>query len=333
MRRRYYREALDLAYETRRRFLDEAQAHMLYVHTFFALPEDARSWLDFEEARVGAAICITEESEDTCIVIDDRDDVDITRGEFPPEHPYVKRLLGKKVGESVLTPTGLGETVIGRITSKYVYALNRSLNIYQRYFPDKPGIERFRVTYSDEGTATPEAFQPLFDKLDERQAYHENIMRWYEQRKLTVGSLACFLGVNPIDAWVSLTETQDPGLICCSGDREERERAIGLVRSRAPFIVDIISLMTLQSLNTADLVVQTVGRLQVARTTLELIEQLLWDRTLLTGARMTIGKEGDHYVRTLITEEMMAQTTSRLESIIEWTDENCLILPVNAHCG
>ena len=65
--------------------------------------------------------------------------------------------------------------------------------------------------------------------------------------------------------------------------------------------------MTLQSLNTADLVVQTVGRLQVARTTLELIEQLLWDRTLLTGARMTIGKEGDHYVRTLITEEMIAR--------------------------
>ena len=97
LRRRYYREALGSTYETRRRFLDEAQAHMLYVHTFFALPEDARSWLDLEEARVGAAICITEESEDTCIVIDDRDDVDITRGEFPPEHPYVKRLLGKKI--------------------------------------------------------------------------------------------------------------------------------------------------------------------------------------------------------------------------------------------
>ena len=336
LEREFYWKALNVAYEVRRRFFDQLEAHQLYVgKVFFRIPEDKQQeWFDVDDVQADTAVQIAGRTgmNPKWVVIEEREAPNIQQGEFNLSHPSAQALLHKRVGDSINIPQGVfaEEVKIKQISSKFVYAMNESLEVYSLHFPEVPGIWRFPVHYSENQVAVKETFQPLFDMLDQHHADVTKGKRLYEEKKLPIGALAQFLNCNPIDVYVSLIARPSPGLFCSSGNFRELQKAVQSLGSRPDLIVDIVSLLTIHRLNIEDVVIDAYGKLGIVRSTLDVIEQLLQERLGLGRAKMLLAKEGDRYVKTPVTQELIDYNKRILENILTWTREHCSILPCRA---
>jgi len=328
------RRALEIAYEARRRFFTNPEAHLAYVRIFIRRGSEQDDWLDADRVSIDSAVCIDGWMGISYpwIIIEDRDDDDIRPGEFTPSHPLVRQLLNKEVGDSISLSYGLStqEITIKEISSKFVYAFNETCEAYQLRFPDTPGIWGGQVQVSADGSGSMEGLQPIFDMIDRRYEYIHEAERFYQQGKFPIGSLAGVLGKNPIEVQAVLMAKPDLGVRCCSGRQDERDKAVALIDSNPKLVVDIISLMTLHQLDIGDEIVGTLGKLGIVRSSLELVEVLLSDQAIHAEEYWTLGKEGEQYVRTLVTMEQVEHTKRVLESVVAWAEANCDILPCTA---
>jgi tetratricopeptide (TPR) repeat protein len=328
------RQALAIAYEARRQFFNKPEAHLAYVHTFIRRGSEQDDWLDAQQVDIDTAVRIDSSMGDKqpWIIIEDRDDVDIGRGELPPSHLLVRELLTKRTGDSISLSHGVytKEITIREIRSKFVHAFNESLEAYQFRFPDVPGIWKGQVRVPADDRGPVEGLQPIFDMIDRRYEYIYEAEQFYRQRQFPIGSLADVLGKNPIEVHAALMAEPDVGVRCCSGRTDEREEAVALTDSNCKLIVDIISLMTLNQLGIGDAIVGACGTLGVVRSTLELVDRLLSNQSIHTGEYWTLGKEGGLYVRTLVTVEQIEHNRQVLESVLTWAEANCDILPCTA---
>lgn len=327
------REALEIAYEARRRFFDNPKAHLVYVQIFFRRNdrEDSRFDVDQVESETAVQIEHLESDRLKWVIIEDRDDVDMGRGELGLSHPHVQSLLGSKVGDSVNLPYGVSteQVTVREIKSKYVYALHETMDAYQWRFPDTPGIWRGRIQV-DAADEAVDGLRPVLDMLDHRYEGIHEAERFYREGKLPIGCMAEALGKNPIEIQATLTAKPDLGIRCCSVRSDEREAAVALVDSGADLVIDIVSLMTLHQLGVSDSVVQEYGPFAVVRSTLELIEELLFEQSIHGGEYWTLGKKGDQYVRTLVTQELIEDRRRFLKNVLSWAESNCRVLPCTA---
>ena len=337
--RGYAWQALNVAYEARRRFFDNPNAHQLYVSKIFLRIglSEKHDWLDVDQVGVDTAVCITDQdgAHPRWITIEERDDADVQRGELTLEHPLVKKLLNKEVNESITIAQGsfTQEVRVKQIKSKFVHAFHESMSIYQTTFPDKPGMWQFPVRYSADGVPTRETFRPLFDSLDQQKAFSKDAMRVYEQGSFTIGALAGVLGKNPIEVQGMLTGKAVPGVRCCSGRRDERQEAVVLADPKSALVIDAITLMTIHQLGIGDAISDAYSEVGVVRTTLDPIEQLLEDELIHSKEYMSFCKVGGQYTPFLVTEELVKQGKRELESVLAWAETNCTILPCRAALG
>jgi hypothetical protein len=264
------------------------------------------------------------------IVIESNRDAAIKRGEFPPSHTLVESLLGKREGESASIPStleiGTQEYTVENIRSKFVYAWHESLDAYTNWFPGVPGIWRGQFKTSPDGEVNAQSFRPLFKMLDHIDQRQEQGMQLYRERKRTIGSLALVLGENPILTWKRLVAKPDVGVYCFSGKGQELGNAVAILQSGSRIIVDITSLLTIHSLEIGDSIVTEFGNPGVLRSTLELIENLLAQEITLGKEHLRIGKEGDHYFKNFVTQELIDHNRRVLTSLQAWAEANCEIL-------
>src|SRR5262249_23552897 len=136
--------ALDLAYELRRRYFDEGEAHMKYVGLFFGRGREIDPFLSSDVVAANFAVRVQEDGESNWYVIDDRLDASAARNELHTDKDLAKKLLGKKVNDTVVTKGGISETTltVAEIKSKYVYALHESLQLLPQRFAEVEGLQK-----------------------------------------------------------------------------------------------------------------------------------------------------------------------------------------------
>lgn len=327
------REALEIAYEARRHFFDRSEVHLNYAQIFIQLVNE--DWLKAHSVDIDTAACIEGPAGEhrRWVIIEDRDDVDVERGELKPSHPLVQELLDKTIGDSVRLSHGFyeEEIVIREIKNKFVYAWHEILEAYQLHFPEEPGIWRIPVQLPRDDNGSLKGLQPIFDMTDRRQEYVNQAEHLYQQGRLTIGALAGILGYNPIEVRAHLTTRPVLGVRCCSGAGAERDEAIALMTSNPKLVADVVSLMTVYQLEIGDAIVEAYGKPGIVRSTLEVIEHLLEDRLKHRSEEYwTIGKEGDQYIRQLVSVEEIEHNRQVLESILACAEAHCEILPCTA---
>lgn len=333
--RNRYQRAFSVMYELRRKFFDNANAHLKYMGMFLQREKDASDWLNVTKVEIDTAVCIEEESHRReWYIIEDRKDAETSRREFDLNHPLVKRMLGKAVGDDVLTIDSPYSKVTGKIVeikSKYVYAFQQSFSSFEKLFPDATGAWRVPVKIPDKGEVAPEGFETIFDLISRQHERNLQIEKLYREGKLTIGAFANLVNRDILDVWGGLTSNPELGIICCIGSSEERNLANSVIANGGKLIADPISIMTLHVINAGDLVVKRFGKLGIAQSTVDLISDTITERKgIQSKGFMIVSKEGDKFVRQEISAEDIKRNLEHLEKVMDWISVNCEIIPCKA---
>ena len=332
------RKTIELLYETLRTHYDDSQTHLKYIAAFSRHKKDNDEWLNATQADVDTAICVEDESgKHRWYVIEDREDVKTDRDEVQPSHRIAQQLLGKAVGEKIVLrdgPMGIENGTIVEIKSKYVHACRDSMENFEIRFPNVLGLYKRTIPDldSDDPESVSQQFEPILQQVKNRSEGIDNAKDIYKKGKITIGELADAVNEHPIDIWGSLICEEDVGIRCCEGNELEREAALKLLQNKnIILVIDLITLMNIYVLKVHDIVVGTFGKLGIAQSTIDDIQQKIYEIHGMQGrSLMAMSYEKDQYIRREITEDELKRKSEHLENMIVWIRENCEVLPVSA---
>ena len=318
-------KALQVMYETRRTHYKNPDAHLKYIGLFYQVEKRIHDVLNPNQVQLDTAVQIESSGESDWHIIVERDDVNIERKERDINDTFAKRLLGKSVGDEVdLGRTPLGKRV-GKITdikSKYIYACQESFQKFPELFPGDEGLWSVKTDSTN--------IQPILELTNKQHEASLQIENVYKEHQPPIGVFMNWTGRNVLDVWSLLINKPDLGIRCCLGSAEERSQALALLEDSKPkLVVDIISLITLHSLEAADTVVKTFGKLAVAQSTIDALLQMIHEQESMWSQRegMSIEKQGNRYVRHMINPDDVKRSVERLKDLIKWIRENCDVLP------
>jgi tetratricopeptide (TPR) repeat protein len=329
-------KSLEIMYEIRRKFFSRAEAHLKYIGFIFQRQKGADQLLNIGKVMVDTAVCI--EDNTTRLkewwLIEDRQDADTSHKEINLEHPLTQKLLGKSIKEEVVlkeTQFGKESGKIVAIESKYVRALHESLSLFSKLFPNYTGIVGIKIGAPKKRGEPPIGFEPVLEQVNKQQEFGLKVEQFYKQGVLTIGAFANLVGRNVLEVWGGLMSNPDLGLRCCVGNSSERNHAASLLANKPKLAVDIISLMTLHGIDGGDAIVRVFGKLGIAQSTVDFLQDTIDERKgIWSKGFMTIGKEGDQFVRQEISSEDVERNVEYLKGILEWVRNNCEVIPCRA---
>ena len=221
---------------------------------------------------------------------------------------------------------------ITEIKSKYVYAYQDSLRTIPELFPDVTGFGVIKLDESPE-TDDSEKIRPILDFLDRQDETSRQMEEFHKEHASPIGTFMSCTGRDFLDMWSFLMNKPDLGIRCSAGDLEESIQAHNLLENPvSKIIVDPISLLTIHRLGAADTVVRAFGKLGIAQSTIDELQYIINEREGMWSERehMNVGKEGDRYVKSVITPEAVRRDIEDLKGIVNWIWGNCDILPCSA---
>ncbi len=316
-------KALKIMYEVRRMHFDNPDAHLRYIGIFLLVEKEIPEVLNPTQVQKDTTVQINISDEDYWYIIEERVEADIARNERDVNDPFTQQLLGKE--KNVAIRIGEKTVKIVDIKSKFSYAYQESCRKYEPLFPTDQGMETIKLDLSAE-IDEKERFQPMFDRIDQRQEYLDQIEKLYKEKNITIGGFTNLVGSNSLDTWGSLMGNPQLGIRCSIEGIEERSNVLTrLNHSNPKLVVDIISLITLYSLDAADIVVSAFGKLCIAQSTIDELQSIISEREGMWSKRegMIVGKEGNRYVKQIINPEEMKQGIEYLKNLIDWIRENC----------
>ena len=321
-------KALQVMYETRRTHLDNSAAHLKYIGFFYQVEKLIPQVLNPPKVAKDTAVQINNLDQDNWYIIEDREDRDSSRGERNISEPVVQKMLDKVEGDEIILRETLEGPKIGKIVaikSKFVHAHQESFREYERLLPTDEGMETVQLDTSD-AIDDKERFKPVTNRVDRHHEYILKIEKLYKEKHLTIGNFTKLVGRNSLDTWGCLRDNPELGIRCSIGDIEERTNALNLLHHSQPKLVaDIISLITLHSLDAADIVVSTFGKLCTAQSTIEELQNIIIEREGIWSNRegMVVGKQGNRYVKQIINPEDTKRSIEYLKNLINWIRDNC----------
>ena len=337
-RRGYGRKAIELLYETLRTHYDNGKAHQIYVSACLCFTDerDNNEWFYPVQADVDTAICVEDESgRKKWYVIEDRDDVKIDRQEISPTHTLAQQLLGKSVGEEIIlrdNPMGTEKGTIVGIRSKYAHACHDSIENVETRFPDNPGMHQLTIQGldSDNQEYVRQQFDSILRPVREQGQQVDQYIHLYKEGRLTIGALAQRLNRHPLNVWGGLMYEEK--IHCCRNDVQELNAALKLLKNgNITLVIDLISIMTIYDFKVHNIVVETFGKLGIAQSTIDDIQQKIYElRGMLSQGFMTMGHRESQYVRQEITADQVREDREYLEKLVEWIRQNCDIFSVSA---
>ena len=242
--------ALDIMYETRRTHNDNPDAHLKYIGLFFQVEQQMGKLLHPTQVQPGTVVYLNNSDQTYWYIIEEREDIDVTRKELHVERRLAKQLLSKTVNDEVYlreNPLGAEIGKITHIKSKYVCALQESQRTFSELFPDTPGLWSRKLDDSHDADDS-EKFQPLFDFIDQQHNASLQIESAYKENPLPIGAFNNLTGGNVLDTWSLLMSKTDLGVRCSIGNPEEKTQALALLGDPQPkLVVDLISLITIHT--------------------------------------------------------------------------------------
>ena len=333
-------KALHTMYEARRTHFDNPDAHLKYVGLYFQVEKQIPDVLNPNQVQLDTAVQIDSSDQSVWYIIEERNDARIERKERDINDPFAQHLLGKILNEEInCGKTLMGTTKVEKITaikSKYVYALQESFEKFEELFPDDEGLWSVKLDQSsdnltDNGSKKTDStnIQPILELTNKRHEASLKIENVYKELLPPIGAFMNLTRRNVLEAWSLLINKPDLGIRCFVGSGKEKFQALNLLKEPTPkLVVDIVSLITLHSLEAADTVVKTFGKLAVAQSTIDELLQIIHEEGMLSHLEgVSIEKQGNQYVRHMINPEDVKRSIERLKNLVKWIRENCDVLP------
>lgn len=320
---------LTTIYETRRKFYDDEKAHVEYIQLFFMRTKDTESILTPTEVKEGTGVVYKlPNGQLERFVIDDREDASKALKEIRPSEELAKKLMGKKVGDKVeIKPRVIVE--ITEIKSKYVHALHESMALHQSLFSDTPGLQSIQLGEPKKKGELPEGFDVIEKQITDQYDHAQKVEALYKNKKITIGAFASLIGRNIIEVWGGMVTEERLGINYARGDLQERITAVAELKDNIQLVIDPIALLTIHSLDIKDLIVKVYGKLGVAQSTLDLINQQISQlEPIKDKGYLTLGKQGEQLTKWEVKPETIKKNIKYLKDLSLWIKDNCEILPI-----
>jgi tetratricopeptide (TPR) repeat protein len=324
---------IKLMYEVRQRHFDNADAHLCYASVFFDYERRNPGWLDQDAVSVGAAVEIADPGGKTqWYEIVDADAQDLKNNKIGPDHALAKRLLGKKVGDSVqIGPDGSPGTRTERITqikSKYLFALHETMENFERMFPESGSLRQIYVGNAEDPEEFAEHSPKFFEVISKHQERRERIAQIYRQRHLTIGAFANLQGRSSLEAWQFLSNNPRSPVYVSTGSPDEFQAVAEELNKTPRLVADLTSIALASDLKLGEVMVAKFGKIRIAQATLT---ALLHQRNELAARRTegfsTVGKiDGKFYFQDFGPDYIQDRVRD-IDSLLNWCRSYCEISP------
>ena len=201
---------------------------------------------------------------------------------------------------------------------------------YQTMFPEADGLYGIDLKSGETGEIEKKDLEIIFKQVDQQHERYSQVMKLYTEGHLTVGALAKMLGRNEVEAWGLLTSQEEPGLKCSIGDVNLRRNAQASLNTnpKPKIVIDVLALLTIHGLESADIIVKHYGKFLISQATIDVITELITNRKgMQSKGFLSLGKQGDQYVKQEITADQLKRNTEYLKGILAWIKKNCVITP------
>jgi hypothetical protein len=215
------------------------------------------------------------------------------------------------------------------IVDKYSAASKLSHTILET----QTNVENFRMLNipMDGDKISEEWIQDFIKLSQERQNFFTKIKSFYTSGQAPIGIVSQQIHRNLIETWYYLSLGSSPYIHSWSNfEYEKFEDAVVALKKGGLVIIDPISLFTIHYLEIANNIVSNVGKMGIAQSTLDLLQGLI-DNTKSWEAHgfSTFGAENGYGVMQEVSPEAVDAERIKLEQILIWVRDNCLVLP----CG
>jgi transcription elongation GreA/GreB family factor len=317
----------DLAYETRKKYFDQQNAHELFVGLLMGIGSAIEHPADPNIAGVGSAVSIKTEDTLSTYVICDKQVKDFLATEISETNPIAIKVTGKKTNDIVLFDSA-GEAQNYTITSilhRYNFAHIESMKLLDERFIVDKSFRKFTIGQTGN---IDEDFKPLFDQLNkvvERDKYLESFMA---TGYATIGSLSNFKKLNPIKVWSNLLPLKSAGIKTTNGIAEF-QIACSALEANLGLLFDIISLFTISQLGILDLIAGLPNDKAISQSSMNLLNELIRETEFtIDGSNSLIPFDGKFIPQSLSHDDMLGRK-NMLQALHNWIVKECTVLPCN----
>lgn len=315
---------LPLAYLAREIAINRKEIHHEYIRLFMEHTNQVSGDFDIEGIEIDHFVELkNKRGEITTYHIVDKYDFDLTKGEIPVNDPRAKKLLGLKMGETVIFNEGAPTEVkyeVSSVKNKYVHAFQESLNKHNEWF----GGDKFDgLMVMDVAEGDISSFLKLLDNQQERSQF---ITDKFREGVFPLVTKARMSGESLFEAWFSIVEGDAFKLICSPGLFEQFDKEIDTVKANKEIVVDLSGLLTLQFLNLLSKLDVAFSRLIISQAVYETLKK--WQKSFDTPVSFsTIWEDSGRSFLKQLSEKEIENRKLFITEIVEFVEDHFEVLP------
>ncbi len=304
--------ALDTALLVYRCGPDAPEAHLGYLGLFLACEA---SGPDPEAVSAGCAVLLKDELKEHWYLLLEDEETPRTANELKPAHPLATRLMGARVGDSIVLRQDLEDLSydVVAIQSKFTRAFQEIHEEFSTRFPDHKGLSR--VTGGDEGLAK------VLTTIEQRDQFASEAERMYREGRLPFASFCSLLGRSALEGWRACTESRSIPIRCSAGTDEEASTASESLLEADGIILDPLALLTAHRLGLAAVIQDRFSHVAVPQLVIEEIQEAYYNTVLGPAPSGYLGKDADgRYALTEMTNEEWEQQRDFVRSVLSFAE-------------
>lgn len=317
-----FKEAIELAYQIRKKYYYVGEAHNLYMGTLISIEKSKKPNKPKKVAINTAVKLINEQGVEKAYTIVDSEN--LIGAEIKIESPLAKVLIGKKTGEIIEIDRNYGEPeklTISQILNKYAFAFQESLDLIQNKFIEIKNFKSFRLTNTGDRRRDLSAF---FSELDKLEQHQENIAEIYSNTLFPISALAQLRDENIIRTWGGMVSNPKFGIFCNGRLTNDTPNTKEILQSGAGIVIELTSLLTLNSIGQLALLSHIDNKKYVAQTLIDEINEHIFE---LEGYGdedlLTVGKVNGEYVKDITPASRIKSVISSYRELTFWLKQNC----------
>lgn len=314
--------AVEVAYDLVRRHYSSQHAHFALCAAVGLGRESPASIPEPEVVGPGAAVCtrLDGEAAHRWVVVEDCPNPDPGRNELPPDHPSLKDLLGKRVGDrftDARNPFQPKPGTILEVRSKYHYRMWDSIERWDDLCPGVSFIQRFNLQKGDSDELD---FGPILRAMEEHDRSEDGLKRFYRENPISTQTFGLVGHRSTLDALRYLVAHGDLPIRCCNGTLDEF--AAGRRAANAgKLVLDGTALGTLFLSGLFRRITALPVKLIACRSALIEYQHLAEDER--QGSDLRVDHEGDQLVRIVLPPGERERFADLIDEFVAWVEAHC----------
>ena len=320
--------SLKLGYEVFLKNRKDPKIHLQYMGLLL-FPSRAET-INLEVAKVGVNVVFSIENERReceSYLIEPEEDLRTDDYAIPSDHLVARKALGLQVGDTFIIhehKEPLEKWRIISIKHKWLDALHKSMERFERQFPMFKGFERIAIDQK-----ATDSLQPVLARIKDRHDAIQAAFDQYEQNNLPLEFISHNFGGDLIEVWHGL-QGAGRAFRVCIGTWMERNVALEAIERNEcrGCVVDILTFHIIRRLGIEDAVSAICGPIGITESSVDVLRLRKEDiMSHIGNPFMTISWRDGQYFRDEITDEQLQHVLKMVDDDLDWIDQHCKILP------